>query len=155
MAHITKNITIDGPAGATYAFAHDPRHWAEWFVGLSEPTELTGEGDAGTVGKFTYKMAGIHFPMTITVTEAGEQAGTYHCKTTYTGPIAGDMLVTFTPQGARTAVVAEVEYTVPGKALGRIADRLVIERLEEHAAESTLANLKALVEAKVPALAGA
>jgi ligand-binding SRPBCC domain-containing protein len=155
MARIVKDVTIMAPAGEVYAFAHDPRHWAEWFVGLSGPTELTGEGEAGTVGEFTYKMAGIPFPLTITVTEAGEKAGHFYCKTGFTGPLAGYQVVTFTPQGERTVVAVEVEYTVPGKALGRIADRLVIERMEEHAADSTLANLKALIEAKVPALAGA
>lgn len=155
MARITKTITIDAPAGETYTFAHDPRHWADWFVGLSGPTELTGEGEAGTVGEFTYKMAGLHFPMTIKVIEAGEQTGYYFCKTEYTGPVAGYQVFTFTPQGNQTVVSVEAEYTVPGKALGRIADRLVIERMEEHAADVAMANLKDLVEAKVPTLVGA
>ena len=155
MARLTKSIMIDAPAAQVYAFAHDPRHWAEWFTALSGPQDLTGDGSPGTIGEFTYKMAGIHFPITITVDETSEQPGYYVCKTSFTGPIAGSQVFTYTLKGTQTEVAADVEYTVPGKALGRIADHLVIERMEEHAAENVLANLKALVEARVPALAGA
>jgi coenzyme Q-binding protein COQ10 len=40
-----------------------------------------------------------------------------------------------------------MEYTVPGKALGKIANRLIIERTQERSADQTLENLKMLCEA--------
>ncbi|MDH7487805.1 MAG: hypothetical protein QHJ81_16220 [Anaerolineae bacterium] len=44
-------------------------------------------------------------------------------------------------------MTADIEYTVPGSALGRIADRLIIERMQERAIQQTLENLKLLCEA--------
>jgi len=43
-------------------------------------------------------------------------------------------------------VTADIAYTVPGKALGKIADRLIIERMQERGLEQTLENLKLLCE---------
>ncbi len=37
-----------------------------------------------------------------------------------------------------------LEYTVPGKLLGKVADRLIIERMMERNMENTLENLNAL-----------
>jgi hypothetical protein len=39
-----------------------------------------------------------------------------------------------------------VDYEVPGKLLGKIADRLIVERVNANAAENVLANLKAICE---------
>jgi hypothetical protein len=44
-----------------------------------------------------------------------------------------------------------IDYTVPGKLLGHIADKLVIERLQEKAIEQTLENLRILCEAEAHA----
>jgi len=38
-------------------------------------------------------------------------------------------------------------YNVPGSAVGKFADELIIERMQERAREQTLENLKLLVEA--------
>jgi hypothetical protein len=46
------------------------------------------------------------------------------------------------------AFMTECQETVPGKALGKIANRLVIERTQERSAEQTLENLKALCESE-------
>jgi hypothetical protein len=43
-------------------------------------------------------------------------------------------------------VTADIEYTVPGKASGKIADRLILERTQEHSLEQALENLKLLCE---------
>jgi|GEM_PF-3602166 len=45
-----------------------------------------------------------------------------------------------------TEVIAGIEYTVPGKALGKIADRLVVERVQQRAAHETMERLKILAE---------
>jgi len=41
-----------------------------------------------------------------------------------------------------------MEYTIPGKALGKIANRLVIERMQEKSAHQSLENLKMLCESE-------
>jgi len=50
------------------------------------------------------------------------------------------------PKDGDTEVTAEIEYTVPGAALGKIANRLIVERMRARSLEQTLENLKLLCE---------
>ncbi len=49
-------------------------------------------------------------------------------------------------------MVDEIDYTIPGKVLGKIADSLLIEKMQERGLEQTLDNLKLLCEAEVGAI---
>jgi uncharacterized membrane protein len=148
MAHLKQRIIIRAPVEKVYAFARDPLRWATFWVGLSEPEELTGRGEVGTVVKHSYLMAGVRFPVTSRVLEDyfGPEGGRW--KGSIEGPLAGKQTWTYTPQADGTEVAVDIEYTVPGSALGKIADRLVIERMQERALEQTLENLKMLCEAE-------
>ncbi len=42
-----------------------------------------------------------------------------------------------------------IDYTLPGAVLGRIANRLVVERMQERSIEQTLENLKLLCEGEM------
>ncbi len=64
MAHIKKSIRIHAPVQRVFALARDPKHWASFWVGLSEPEEVNGTGEVGTVVKHSYLMAGVRFPVT-------------------------------------------------------------------------------------------
>jgi uncharacterized membrane protein len=147
MAHIKKSILIHAPVEKVYALARDPNRWPTWFVGMGEIEKLTGTGEAGTVAEFSYVMAGMHFPVTTKVLEdhIGPQGARW--KGTIEGPLAGEQTWTYTPKGGDTEVAVDLEYTVPGKALGKIADRLIIERTQDRSADQTIENLKKLCEA--------
>ena len=146
MAQIQKTIMIHAPIDKVYAVAADPNRWPEWFVGMSNIENLTGTGEVGTVAEFGYTMAGMRFPVTVEVLEAhiGPEGGQWRGK--IGGPLAGEQSWTYTPKGSDTEVTVDMTYTVPGKALGKIANRLIIERTQERSADETLANLKALCE---------
>ena len=147
MAHIKKSVLIHAPVEKVYALARDPKRWPTWFVGMGEIEKLTGAGEVGTVAEFTYVMAGMHFPVTTKVLEdqLGPQGARW--KGTIEGPLAGEQTWTYTPKGGDTEVAVDLEYTVPGKALGKIADRLIIERTQDRSADQTIENLKRLCEA--------
>lgn len=153
MTHIHKQAVIDAPLDKVYPFARNPEHWNEWWVGLSAAEEIRGKGEAGTTTRHHYKMAGINFPVTNTVIEDSFGPKLAVWKGRFDGPIAGEHRWTYTAQGDRTEVVLDLDYTPPGKALGRLADRLIVERLEEKAMDHTIDNLKLLCEAEVPAIA--
>jgi coenzyme Q-binding protein COQ10 len=147
MAHLKKSISIRAPVEAVYAVARDPNRWPTWFVGMSEIEKLTGAGEVGTAVEFSYAMAGMHFPVTVEVT--GDQVSPERARWqgTIRGPLAGEQTWTYTPRDGDTDVTAEIEYTVPGRALGKIADRLIVERMQERSLEQTLENLKSVCEA--------
>jgi len=146
MAHISKNAVIDAPLDKVYAVARDPDRWAEWFVGLSEPEKLEGSGEVGTVAEFSYALAGMNFPVKVEVLEDEIGPRSARWKGRIEGPLAGQQTWTYESVGGGTEVAMELEYTVPGSALGKLADRLVIERNQERAAEQTMENLKELCE---------
>ena len=53
----------------------------------------------------------------------------------------------FEPADGGTKVSLDVEYQVPDKVLGgKIADKLVVERMNEHEADAAISNLKVVLE---------
>jgi coenzyme Q-binding protein COQ10 len=55
------------------------------------------------------------------------------------------------PKNGGTQITTEFDYTVPGSVLGKVADRLLIEKLQRRDFQHSLENLKLLVEESVPA----
>jgi uncharacterized membrane protein len=148
MAHIKESIVINAPPDKVHALARDPLRWSTWYSGLSDPKSVEGDGGAGTVVEHDYLMAGIHFPVTTQVTkDCKNPDGSCSHRNEFEGPLSGWQTWEYIPKDGGTEVVAEIEYSAPGKALGKVADRLIIERMQERAARETLERLKVLVEA--------
>jgi coenzyme Q-binding protein COQ10 len=146
MAHLKKSILIHASVEKVYGVARDPNRWPAWYVGMGGIEKLTGAGEAGTVAEFGYMMGGMRFPVSTEVLEdhVGPEGARWKGK--IGGPLAGEQTWTYTPKNGDTEVTADLEYTVPGKALGKIADRLIVERTQERSLEQTLENLKLLCE---------
>ena len=54
---------------------------------------------------------------------------------------------TFQPEDGGTRVALDVEYEIPPAVLGgKIADKLVVERMNEHEADAAINNLKVVLE---------
>lgn len=151
MTHIHKTALINAPVEKIYPFARDPHFWNAWWVNLSPAEEIKGNGEPGTIVRQHYKMAGINFPVTSTVVEDTFGPKLARWKGRFEGAITGHHEWTYTAKGDQTEVAADIEYEVPGKALGRFADHLLIERLQDKALEHTLENLKMVCEAQVAA----
>lgn len=148
MAHIHKSILVHAPAVAEVTtLAFDPHRWHTWFVGLSEPEQVEGTGEPGTVVMHGYLLAGIRFPVTTRVVRAERTERAGHWEATIEGPFDGRQIWTYTavPEGVRVDV--EMDYTIPVVLLGKFADLLFIERIQNRAMEHTLENLKMLSEA--------
>jgi len=148
MAHLKDNILIDAPTEKVHSLAADPHKWSSWFVGLGEPDSVDGDGAPGTEGKHSYLMAGIHVPVTTRVTDHRAEAdGSYYWKAAIGGSFEGWHTWVYRPQDKKTLVEVEMDYQVPGSVLGKVADRLFLERNQERAMRHTLENLKELAEA--------
>ena len=150
MAHIRDHITIGAPVDKVYELAHDPSRWATWFVGLGEAEKIEGDGSPGTTVEHHYLLAGMSFPLTSHVLEDEIRPdGSAHWKGDFQGPLSGWHVWDYRPTESGTEVFTETEYTVPGKALGQIADRLVIEKTQERSLHETLERMKLLAEASL------
>ncbi len=146
MVQIQKQLLIWAPLHEVYELARDPKRWALWLVGLSEPKSLVGEGEVGTVSAHDYLLMGKPFPVIYTVLEDCVTTRGAYWRTKIEGPFAGEYSWKYFPKRGGTKVSAELSYTVPRTTVGKAADPLVVERLQERALEHSLTNLKMICE---------
>ena len=64
-----------------------------------------------------------------------------------TGTFPGKWTTTLEPSGQVTKAKMVVDYTVPGGRLGKVANRLLLERMNQRNLEQTLEGLKIYCEA--------
>lgn len=153
MAHISRKTVVHAPFGNVIpsAINSSPDTWPEWYVGLSAPTRVSGEGEVGTVSEHSFLLVGRHFPITHEVVESTNDGFTAHWKGTFKGSLEGWHRWTYHPVDGHTEVEVEHEYTLPGGPLGRFADTVLVERMIARMLEQSLENLKMIMEAPVGA----
>jgi coenzyme Q-binding protein COQ10 len=148
MAHLKDSIVIAAPVEKVHGFASDIKKWPVWYVGLGEAESVEGNNSPGTVIKQSYTFMGMHIPVTSTVVENSTDAdGGRHWKVENEGSLAGWQTWDYLPKEGGTLVEVDMEYAVPGSVLGKVADRVFIEKSQERALRHTLENLKQLTEA--------
>jgi uncharacterized membrane protein len=147
MAQIRKSIVVEAPVEKVHAIAQDPERWTSWLNGLGETERMSGDGGTGTMVEHSYVMAGARIPVTTEVLEnsSGAEGALYRARAH--GPLDGKHTWTYEPVDGGTRVTLEMQYKVPGAALGKIADRLIVERMQARSFEQSLENLKMLCEA--------
>ncbi len=141
MAHIEKSIHIDAPLEAVFEYTAMIASIPEWYTSMLEVRNATRpRAETGVTYDWTFKMAGTHFDGK---TEYLEVLPNERARNKSEAGIPAKWEWRYARDGAGTRVTATVDYTVPGKLLGKIADKLFIERLNERDLEHALANLKA------------
>ena len=146
MATFEKTIFINAPVQKVYEYTINPENWSHFYNGLAEPESISGKGEVGTIDKSGYSLMGIHFPITIEVTE---------CQLTDDGAIwSGNTTGSFpTKQTSRyaakdggTELTFDIDSVPPETLFTKILDKLVTDKMEENSAQHTLENIKAICE---------
>jgi hypothetical protein len=147
VGHLQDTMHIRAPVEKIITYMDDPHNWSTYMVGMSGPDQIVGDGGPGTQYEFTIVSAGLHMH------ETGRQGdklrdpdGGAHTRMDFEGTTSGWQSWDFKPEDAGTLVTVEMEYSVPGSLLGKVADRLIIERMQERDIHHSLENLKALME---------
>ncbi|WP_422122422.1 SRPBCC family protein [Planococcus sp. X10-3] len=146
MWNIKKSVFIDRPIDEVYQYAIDPTHWYQWYVGLSEPENLEGRGETGTTMDLKYTMLGMHLPIKVKVLETGKNGDQYSWKGTVKGALSSEQSWTYVPEGDGVTLSFDMNYELPGKLIGKVANTLIIKKLMDNSMEQTLNNLKAVCE---------
>lgn len=146
MPVIHKQIFIDAPVEEVFKIGWDPNMWEQWYVGLSGPDIMHGDGEAGSVVELNYTVIGINFPIITKVIEVIRSPEKSVWTGTFEGGIVGGQTFTYTKEGDGTRVEAHVDYTMPGKILGKIGNSRIVEKIQENAIEHSLSNMKLLAE---------
>ena len=143
MARIEKGIIINAPVEKVFSFMDAVDRQPEWLPSMVEVRDITNWPGLGTRWQWTYKMAGVSLEGEGLVTEyIQDKKIVVETK----GGIDSAWTWLFRPHREATKVYLTIEYKVPGGILGRLADKLVVERMNQKEAEAALANIKSMVE---------
>ncbi len=143
MAKVNKSILIKAPVEEVFSFMDAVERQPEWLPSMIEVWDITDWPGLGTRWNWVFKMVGLRFEGESLVSEYVRNE---RIVVETSGGIDSAWRWLFRPEDNGTRIDLTVEYNVPGFILGRIADRLVVEKLNERETESALVNIKALVE---------
>ena len=143
MAKVERSILINASGEKIDEITRDGKRLAEWYAGIekAEPDDVYPNPGGKIV--LTYKSGGARFDITQTVLERIEgQSAKYQME----GMITGTNHWVYAPEGAGTRVKATFDYQMPGGVLGKLADKVIVERMNIENLEKSLDNLKKLAE---------
>jgi coenzyme Q-binding protein COQ10 len=150
MTRIEKKALIDAPVEQVYQYVCMIPKLTEWWTSLTNVRNY-GDGKAvkGATYEWTYKMLGIPLDGK---TEVTEMVPNRRAVTKATGALPNTIEQTFEDAGGgKTSYTMRVDYTIPGSILGKIADKLFVERFNERECEHVVGNLKTICEAHAAA----
>jgi len=143
MTTLERSVLINASVDAIEAITDDARRLPEWYAGIEQATPDDLFPEPGGKVELVYKAAGVTFNLTQTSVErVPGQVGVNRME----GMIAGTNRMTFAPEGEGTRVSMRFEYEMPGGGVGKLFDRLVVERMNAQNLERSLENLKRLLE---------
>ncbi len=146
MARIEREIFIQAPVEQVFEPVYHPEQQPEWLAGMVKVYDVSSEPiTVGSTYKFAYQMSGVKLQGTSTFVEL---VPLKRCVVRSEGAINSTWTWTYEPQAEGTLLKCTVEYTIPGSTLGRIADKLIIERANTNNLEQTLHNLKQRIEGR-------
>jgi carbon monoxide dehydrogenase subunit G len=143
MAIVQRNVQIDASPQETMALLSDANRWPDWYPGMTELTITGPFPEVGGTVAFKAKSAGMS--MSITETVLDYRPGKLQLLQ-MEGMLSGRARWELTPEGDGTRLTTTFDYALPGGVFGKIADALMVKRMNGKGLEEGLKNFKALVE---------
>jgi uncharacterized protein YndB with AHSA1/START domain len=145
MAQIKQTIKIDAPLTKVFEYVTKPENWTRYVTSLVDVRNISDDvPGSGTTFEWTYRMMGVNNDGRGSIVELEkdkkfvmEMEGSFPIKETYD----------FQGDEKSTELTFDMYYEVPGKVLGVIADKLVVERLNVKEAIAVLNKIKDMCEA--------
>jgi coenzyme Q-binding protein COQ10 len=143
MTKVERSILINAPVEKIDNITRDGKRLTEWYAGIEKAVPDDVYPEPGGKITLAYKSGGVKFDITQTVLERNEGQG---AKYKMEGMVTGTNIWAFAVEDQGTRVTATFEYEMPGGVLGKVADKLVVERMNNENLEKSLENLKKLAE---------
>lgn len=143
MAIVQRNVQIKASPQETMALLSDASRWPNWYPGMTDVNIAAPFPEEGGKVAFNVRSAGMSIPITETVLDY--QPGKLQLLQ-MEGMLSGRARWELTPEGDRTSLTTTFDYALPGGVLGKLADALIVKRMNGKTLEEALNNFKALVE---------
>jgi uncharacterized protein YndB with AHSA1/START domain len=136
------------PVESAFDYVANPAKRLQWLESVLEVKNITkGPVGVGTSCTETLKIAGRTVEQVRTVTEY-ERPHRYVYEFTTLGAKSGKFDITFEPEADGTRIAFIVDYTLPGSAFGKIADKLLFERSLKKTFGHSLTDLRTALESR-------
>jgi len=143
MAIVQRTVQIKASPQETMALLSDASRWPDWYPGMTELSITAPFPEKGGKVAFKAKSAGLSMPVTETVIDY--QPGKLQLFQ-MEGALSGRARWELTPEGDGTRLTTTFDYELPGGVFGKIADALIVKRMNRKSLGEGLNNFKALVE---------
>jgi carbon monoxide dehydrogenase subunit G len=143
MAIVQRNVQINASPQQAMAFLSDASRWPDWYPGMIEIDIAAPFPEEGGKVVFKVKSAGMSMPVTETVLEY--QPGKLQLLQ-IDGMMSGRARWELAPEGDGTRLTTTFDYVLRGGLFGRMADALIVKRMNAKSLGEALHNFKALVE---------
>jgi uncharacterized membrane protein len=143
MAIVQRNVQVKASPLQTMALLSDASRWPDWYPGMTELETVDPFPDEGGKVSFKVKSAGLSMPITETVLEyQPDKLQLLRME----GMLSGRARWEVTPDGDGARLTTTFDYALPGGALGKLADALLVKRMNAKSLEEALENFRALIE---------
>ena len=150
MAHLKQTTFFKAPMDTLNDVVRDPHRVPEYWIGMSAPLRVFGDGRPGTKAEFTQEMLGVRRRLVMrTIEERHNTDGSTDWRWEYSGGVTGSLTCHHEPREGGVEATTEFTYRFGGRVFGRLFDRLVLEKRVRRDFEESLENLKLLAEASV------
>jgi carbon monoxide dehydrogenase subunit G len=143
MAIVQRSVQINASPQQTMELLSDASRWPDWYPGMTGIDIAAPFPEEEGKVAFKVKSGGMSMPITETVLDY--QPGRLQLLQ-MEGMLSGRARWELTPEGDRTRLTTTFDYALPGGAFGKIADALIVKRMNAKSLEEALHNFKALVE---------
>ncbi len=144
MAKLHKTTTIDEAAQKVFKILEDPNNMKLYVPAVTQVSDVKqSDRRIGDTWRITYTLMGIHFDQLFTRTEHSPNK---RLAAKFEGGMNGSLSFTLEPEADSTKVSFDVDYQISGGVLGKAADKLLMERMNEKNSERMLENLKMMIE---------
>jgi carbon monoxide dehydrogenase subunit G len=143
MAIVQRDVQIKAQPEEAMALLSDASRWPDWYPGMTELETVDPFPDVGGKVKFKVKSAGVSMPITETVLEyQPDKLQLLQME----GMLSGRARWEVTPDADGARLTTTFDYALPGGVLGKIADALLVKRMNAKSLEEALHNFRALLE---------
>lgn len=144
MAKVSASVAINKPIQEVFDYAASPVNGPAFIPNLNENTNIQPEQPGlGQTFDWRFNLAGVDLKGKAEVL-GYEPPHKVVIKTT--GDSNTTWIYTFQEERGGTRVSAEVDYEIVESALQKIANRVVVDKLNQRTAEQMLENLKTILE---------
>ena len=144
MAVVKRKIQINESPSAVMDLLSDATLWPRWYPGMTSIDITAPFPEVGGKVIFKVKSAGLTMPISETVVDY--QPGKLHLLE-MDGMLRGQARWEVTSEGTATLLTTTFDYSLPGGVIGKMADAVLVKRLNANSLEQGLQNFKGLVEA--------